>query len=42
MNVTELFETPSLIKDTELQISADGRLRHLLTLKGLRDRKSVV
>ena len=35
MNVTELFETPSLIKDTELQISADGRLRHLLTLKGL-------
>jgi aspartate carbamoyltransferase catalytic subunit len=35
MNVTELFETPGLIEDTELQISADGRLRHLLTLKGL-------
>lgn len=35
MNVTELFETPSLIADTDLQISADGQLRHLLTLKGL-------
>ncbi len=34
MNVTELFEKPGLIEDTELQISADGRLRHLLTLKG--------
>jgi len=35
MNVTELFETSDLIEDTDLQISADGRLRHLLTLKGL-------
>ena len=35
MNVTELFETPSLIADTDLQISADGQLRHLLTLNGL-------
>ncbi len=35
MNVTELFETPNVIGDADLQISRDGRLRHLLTLKGL-------
>ena len=35
MNVTELFETPNVIGDADLQISPDGRLRHLLTLKGL-------
>jgi aspartate carbamoyltransferase catalytic subunit len=35
MNVTELFETPTVINDADLQISRDGRLRHLLTLKGL-------
>ncbi|MFQ6004366.1 MAG: aspartate carbamoyltransferase catalytic subunit [Woeseia sp.] len=35
MKVTELFETPSVIDDSDLQISPDGRLRHLLTLKGL-------
>ena len=35
MNVTELFETPSPIDDNDLQLSNDGRLRHLLTLKGL-------
>lgn len=35
MNVTELFETSHVIDDVDLQFSADGRLRHLLTLKGL-------
>jgi aspartate carbamoyltransferase catalytic subunit len=35
MNVTELFETPSIINDADLQISSDGKLRHLLTLEGL-------
>ena len=35
MNVTELFETPKIIDDADLQISRDGGLRHLLTLKGL-------
>jgi len=35
MNVTELFETPNVINDTDLQFSADGQLRHLLTLRGL-------
>ncbi len=35
MNVTELFQTPTAIDDNDLQFTADGRLRHLLTLKGL-------
>ena len=35
MSVTELFETPNVIDDADLQISRDGGLRHLLTLKGL-------
>jgi aspartate carbamoyltransferase catalytic subunit len=35
MNVTELFETPNVIDDADLQISRDGGLRHLLTIKGL-------
>ena len=35
MNVTELFETPKVVDDADLQIAPDGRLRHLLTLKGL-------
>ncbi len=35
MNVTELFDTPATIEDNDLQLTADGRLRHLLTLKGL-------
>ena len=34
MSVTELFETPNVIDDADLQISRDGGLRHLLTLKG--------
>ena len=36
MNVTELFETPDVIDDAHLQILPDGRLRHLLTLKGIK------
>lgn len=35
MNVTELFETPSVIDASDLQFTADGRLRHLLTLRGM-------
>jgi aspartate carbamoyltransferase catalytic subunit len=35
MNVTGLFEEPYVIDDSGLQISPDGRLRHLLTLKTL-------
>ncbi len=35
MSVTELFETSSVVGDADLQFNADGRLRHLLTLKGL-------
>ncbi len=35
MTVTELFESPIVIDDNDLQFTADGRLRHLLTLKGL-------
>ncbi len=35
MSVTELFETKTVVDDAELQLTADGRLRHLLTLRGL-------
>ena len=39
MSVTELFETKNVVDDAELQFTSDGRLRHLLTLRGLsRDR----
>lgn len=39
MAVTELFDRPTVSDDTELQLTTDGRLRHLLTLRGLnRDR----
>jgi aspartate carbamoyltransferase catalytic subunit len=40
MSVTELFETSSVVGDADLQFNADGRLRHLLTLKGL-DRRQI-
>jgi aspartate carbamoyltransferase catalytic subunit len=40
MSVTELFETSSVVDDADLQLTADGRLRHLLTLKGL-DRQQI-
>ena len=36
MSVTELFETSETVDDADLQFTADGRLRHLLTLRGLR------
>ena len=35
MSVTELFESKNVINDAELQFTSDGRLRHLLTLRGL-------
>lgn len=35
MSVTELFETKNVVDDAELQFTADGQLRHLLTLRGL-------
>jgi aspartate carbamoyltransferase catalytic subunit len=35
MNVTELFEVPEIRDDTDLQLTADGNIRHLLTLNGL-------
>jgi aspartate carbamoyltransferase catalytic subunit len=35
MSVTELFEKTEPIDDAELQLTGDGRLRHLLTLRGL-------
>lgn len=35
MSVTELFETKNVVDDAELQFTTDGRLRHLLTLRGL-------
>jgi aspartate carbamoyltransferase catalytic subunit len=39
MSVTELFKNSDKIDDTELQFDAAGRLKHLLTLRGLsRDR----
>lgn len=41
MPVTELFGTPDGIDDADLQFTADGRLRHLLTLRGL-DRAQIV
>jgi aspartate carbamoyltransferase catalytic subunit len=36
MNVTELFEVPNVVDDTQLQFTGDGRLKHLLTLRGMR------
>ena len=36
MSVTELFETKNVADDAELQFTTDGRLRHLLTLRGLK------
>lgn len=35
MSVTELFEAKDLPDDENLQFTADGRLRHLLTLRGI-------
>ncbi len=35
MSVSELFETTEPIDDADLQLTGDGRLRHLLTLRGL-------
>ena len=35
MSVTELFKNSDKIDDTELQFDAAGRLKHLLTLRGL-------
>ena len=35
MSVTELFETKIVVDDAELQLTTGGRLRHLLTLRGL-------
>jgi aspartate carbamoyltransferase catalytic subunit len=40
MSVTELFETNDVVDDADLQVTADGRLRHLLTLRGL-DRQQI-
>ncbi len=40
MSVTELFETNVPVDETDLQVKADGRLRHLLTLRGL-DRRQI-
>ena len=36
MPVIELFETNNPVDDADLQIDTNGRLRHLLTLRGLR------
>ncbi len=35
MSVTELFESQPIEDDTDLQLTAAGQLRHLLTLRGL-------
>ncbi len=35
MSVTELFEKSNVVDDADLQFTADGRLRHFLTLRGL-------
>jgi len=35
MSVTELFDANNVVDDADLQFTADGRLRHLLTLRGL-------
>jgi aspartate carbamoyltransferase catalytic subunit len=40
MSVTELFESSDPIDDADLQFTADRRLRHLLTLRGL-DRQQI-
>lgn len=34
MSVTELFDTPKVSDAADLQLTANGRLRHLLTLRG--------
>jgi aspartate carbamoyltransferase catalytic subunit len=39
MSVTELFETNEVADDADLQFTADRRLRHLLTLRGLSPRQ---
>jgi len=39
MSVTELFKTSGVADDADLQFAADGRLRHLLTLRGLNRRQ---
>jgi len=39
MSVTELFESNDVAGDADLQFLADGRLRHLLTLRGLNRRQ---
>jgi len=41
MQVTELFNEAPTVEDGDLQFAADGRLRHLLTLRGI-DRKRIV
>jgi len=35
MSVTELFERPNIDDEPDLQVTASGALRHLLTLRGL-------
>src|SRR5690606_39180722 len=35
MSVTELFERPKIDDEPDLQLTRSGRLRHLLTLRGL-------
>ena len=40
MSVTELFEITAKADETDLQLNADGRLRHLLTMQGL-DRQHI-
>ena len=35
MSVTELFDTPKIENESNLQWTPEGRLRHLLTLRGL-------
>ena len=40
MSVTELFEITAKADETDLQLNANGRLRHLLTMQGL-DRQHI-
>jgi len=40
MSVTELFEIADMAVETDLQLDANGRLRHLLTMQGL-DRRHI-
>ncbi len=35
MSATEMFEAPGTAKDADLQLTPEGRLRHLLTLDGM-------